>query len=154
MNGDYTTNDRLSLWIDSEEVIAQWSSLQTATPSGTFHRFGDDEFYRIEVSYKHACSTTLPTPPRLFWMYQGQTPEMNSSSLIVNSAPIPILPSNRLFIAMTESEIKRNDFQIWNSDYYDASSPFNENRQIPSRRDVWAVTTDCPLQPGTTAHDR
>eukprot|EP00960_Hanusia_phi_P071583 767583-Hanusia_phi.AAC.5 len=154
LSGDSTKEDRISLWIDGEEVIAQWSSLQTTIPSGTFHRFGDDRFYRVEMKYKHACSAMIPLFPRLFWKYQGQSPDQNDSQLVIDSAPVPILPSSRLFISITESDVQRDDFDIWNSDYYDSSSPFNENRQVPSRRDVWAVTTDCPLRPGSSAHDR
>ena len=58
-SGTGPTKERVQLWIDNSLVIAQWASLATVDPSGTFSFPIADDYYNLVMDYKVDATDAL-----------------------------------------------------------------------------------------------
>jgi hypothetical protein len=70
-----STTERLSLWVDNQEIISQMSSLRALMPSGTIRLDAGDRFYGIAIEYKSPFETDGSNAAinglSLLWSSQG-----------------------------------------------------------------------------------
>jgi hypothetical protein len=81
-NNGTSTSERLSLWVDNQEIISQWSSLRALIPSGTIRLDAGDRFYGIAIEYKSPFdgSNTAINGLSLLWSSQGSFPNARKIS--------------------------------------------------------------------------
>jgi hypothetical protein len=151
--GSVLTSERVSVWLDEQNIIDQWSSLSSSNPSATITFPYSDQYYNILVFYKSADANQTNKGLSLAWNNLGGSlplfdkPLPNESTLVNYSVP----SSSRLRPARTMSKIQRDDFRIWDTDSYDPSAPFNQNPAV-LRTGLWDRLSGCPRIPGSRAY--
>jgi hypothetical protein len=72
-----TCDGRVALWIDNAVVLAQWNSLASAIPSGTFLMSRAEDLFAVSIRYKAPAAAAAVGGPgafRLLWQtnYRGR----------------------------------------------------------------------------------
>ncbi len=151
--GSWLTAERVTLWIDGQTIIDQWSSLSSSKPSATMSFPVADQYYNILVNYKSVDSNQSDKGISLAWNSMGGflpligRPVPNISELVNYSVPSP----TRLRPARTVSMTQRDDYSIWDRDTYDPNAPFNQNPSV-LRTGSWDRLSGCPRSPGSRAY--
>jgi len=139
-----TTGERVQLWVDNTQVIAQWGSLASLEPSGTISFPSAGDYYNVVLDYM-VTSTDVTRGLQLKWENQGQAlAEYNISAVAASDVVTKgLVRPDRLFQIRTSSVVERDDRQTWDMDYFQAGVATLENRQAgtPGR---WMRTNGCP----------
>uniref|UniRef100_A0A7S0EWB6 PA14 domain-containing protein n=1 Tax=Hanusia phi TaxID=3032 RepID=A0A7S0EWB6_9CRYP len=154
-NNNAHSSERVRLWVDNSLIVNQWVSLGAGPAySGTATFPKPNEYYSIQVDYKITDTQNLRgitleyenLASRLPLLY-GK-PAVNSTDVVTRG----VIRSDRLFSTRVSSEVQRDDYQIWDTDYYDSSKIWNVDWKVP-RTSQWSKTNGCPTTPGSLRYD-
>jgi len=148
------TSERVRLWVDDLLIIDQWASMgsSTSAPSGTIRFPTGNEYYNIQLDYKVVRVDQASRGLALWWEnYADRLPALygRSNANASDAVSKGLIRSDRLFQSLVTSEVKRDDRDIWETDYYDPAQGWvHEDRGVP-RTAQWAKTNGCPSSWGT-----
>jgi hypothetical protein len=143
------TSERVRLWVDDLLIIDQWASMgsSTSAPSGTIRFPTGNEYYNIQLDYKVVRVDQASRGLALWWEnYADRLPALygRSNANASDAVSKGLIRSDRLFQSLVTSEVKRDDRDIWETDYYDPAQGWvHEDRGVP-RTAQWAKTNGCP----------
>ena len=154
-------SERVRLWIDDVLVVDQWSSLAAMEPTGTYAFRTATNWYNIDMEYAlvNRSQSSLARGVALLWENLGDQARLDGVPLSAGEQVAKgLVRIDRLKQAMTRNKVIRDDYAIWDSEWYSASAPHHDVRvdnpsAPPTATDRWESVSGCPgPEPPSLAH--
>ena len=125
-------SERVRLWVDDVIIVDEWSSLSAIQPSGTYAFAAAHQWYNLRVDYAlvNRSQTSLNRGVALLWENQGGRAPLLGLPPPLESEKVSKgrVPAARLMQAMSTNKVLRDDYTIWDTDWYSPSSPYLDQR--------------------------
>ena len=139
------TSERVRLWVDDVMIIDQWASLASMEPLGTYTFPEGEELYNVAMDYKVVQAYQERKGFSLKWENLAGRVPLTRKDGSVDSGQVEksVISSDRLFKTMATKTVKRDDYTIWDTDFYDPSYKFQQNFKSPTFGG-WDRLAGCP----------
>ena len=132
MRAGVEVSERVRLWVDDVMIVDEWSSLSALQPSGTYAFAGDHQWYNLRVDYAvvNRSQTSLNRGVTLVWENQGGRAPLLGLPRPADEDKVSKgrVPGELLMQAMVTNRVLRDDYAIWDRDWYSPTSPYLDKR--------------------------
>ena len=146
-------SERVRLWVDDVMVVDQWTSLALIEASGTYAFASAAEWYNLRLEYAlvNRSQSSLPRGVTLLWENQAGRapllglPEEPADHKVAKGR----VPENRLLRPIISNQIIRDDFDIWDQDWYSPAAGhldvrLQQSASLPVSVGRWGALAGCP----------